>query len=67
MPSFLKKQDTIERPTVGEFIEFLEKFPRDLPLRIEDADTLWTIETIHASVEKEKLWIFGEYPEMIGV
>lgn len=55
----------IENPTVAELICLLQTLPQDKPLRIEDADTNWTISIIHVSEDAEAIWLYGDYSEMI--
>ena len=52
------------RPTIGQLIEFLQKFPSDKPLRLLDADTGWTIPVIHIEQREEAVWLYGIYDEM---
>ncbi len=65
-----KNEKVIKRPTVGEFIQFLQQFPIDAPLRIMDPDTGWTISILHAwtgdTIVKrpDVVWVSGEYTEM---
>ena len=63
----------IERPTIGQFIEFLKQFPVEAPLRIVDADTEWIIDIIHAQNYRKRfgeiidigtIYLSGDYGEM---
>lgn len=54
----------LEKPTVADVIAFLSQFPPDTPFRIEDPDTSWTIELVHAYQDEEAVWLTGEYGEM---
>ena len=54
----------LEKPTVADVIAFLSQFPPSTPFRIEDPDTSWTIELIHAYQDEEAVWFTGEYGEM---
>jgi hypothetical protein len=57
--------DMLIKPTVGDVIAFLQTLPPDAPFRIEDADTSWTISTIHTRIDGGGVvWFLGEYPEM---
>lgn len=59
------KTEKLDRPTVADLIRKLSTYPADMPVRLQDADTDWTICIIHFSVEKEKtLFLGGEYCEM---
>lgn len=72
-PNTTKIDAEIERPTIGQFIEFLKRFPVDLPLRIIDADTDWIIDIIHAQnyrkrfgkiIDTGTVYLSGDYGEM---
>lgn len=63
----------IERPTIGQFIDFLKQFPIDAPLRMIDADTDWVIDIIHAQNYRKEygeiidigtIYLSGDYGEM---
>lgn len=64
---------TLNKPTIGRLIAELQKFPLDMPIIIEDADTRLTIDVIHVGTgryspeeeqpEKEVI-LWGEYGEM---
>lgn len=57
-------EKVIIKPSVGKFIELLEKFNKNMPLRINDADTGWEISIIHYNIIDEKLFLSGKYIEM---
>ena len=58
-------QTTLTKPTVGEMINKLSEYPIDMPLRIEDADTNWTIDIIHFDDGTGELFLSGQYWEMV--
>lgn len=51
-------------PTVGQVIDLLSGYHKDMPFRMEDADTNWTIKIIHVDVVDGELFFSGEYNEM---
>ena len=57
-------KDKLFSPTVGNIVAFLSALPQDKPFRIEDADTAWTIATIHVRSDDEAIWFYGKYEEM---
>ena len=59
-----KPVTTLDKPTIGDMIKKLSEYPSDMPFRIEDADTNWTIDLIHFEESDGKLFIKGEYGEM---
>lgn len=58
----------LDKPTVAQFIEILQRLPPDRQLRMIDADTSWTIEIIHIYdgefPDPETVWLEGKYFEM---
>lgn len=65
----MKKSDVsishqLNSPTIKGVIEYLSKFPSGSQFRLEDPDTYWTINIIHASYVGGILWFTGEYNEM---
>ena len=58
------KETVLNGPTVQQMIDHLSQYPMDAPLRIEDADTYWTIHKIHISQGGGVVWLKGEYTEM---
>lgn len=51
-------------PTVADVIAYLSQFAPETPFRIEDPDTMWTINIVHASRAGGIVWFMGEYSEM---
>lgn len=56
---------SLMKPTVADLISYLQAFPPETPIRIEDADTNHTIEIFHFSEGSSGLTISGEYSEMV--
>lgn len=56
--------EVLVRPTVAQMIAALQKYPPDIPLTIEDADTNWVITTIHIDQYDHELQLWGCYGEM---
>lgn len=57
-------KEVLKNPTIKQMIAYLSKFDPDTPFRIEDPDTNWTINIIHASKNDEGVWLTGDYNEM---
>lgn len=60
------KRTTLDRPTVAEMMALLQTMPPDMPFRIEDPDTNWTIHQVIAYADKGRFWLTGEYCGMDG-
>ena len=58
--------EQLVNPTVGDVRRLLEQCPDDMPFRIEDADTNWTISVIDAETRNGILWFSGQYATMEG-
>lgn len=57
-------KEVLFEPTVGQVIELLSKYHKDMPFRMEDADTNWTIKIIHVDEVVGELFFSGDYSEM---
>ena len=66
---FVRKGDimssVLTEPAIKDVIIFLEHFDPDMPFRISDPDTGWEISKLYFSKEEGKLWVTGDYSEMI--
>lgn len=62
--TLINEKCKLENPTIAQVIEYLSQFPPDAPFRIEDPDTNWTINIIHARQCGGIVWFTGEYCEM---
>lgn len=54
----------LHKPTVADMIRQLAKYPPNMLLTLEDADTSWTIDVIHFSAAGGEVSLFGSYDEM---
>ena len=54
----------LDKPKVKELVKRLLTLDQNMPIRLEDADTCWTIEKIHLEVYNSKLFLSGRYGEM---
>jgi hypothetical protein len=48
----------LERPTVGDVVKLLQKFPQEAPFRINTADTYWGEEIIHIKIDRNGRVLF---------
>lgn len=62
----MSEEQIINEPTIGDFIKKLQEYPLNTPLRILDADTSWIIDRIHLKINDDKLFLSGEYYEMLN-
>ena len=54
----------LDFPSVGQLVAALLAYPQDAKVIIVDADTAWTINHIHHSLETDGVNLSGEYSEM---
>lgn len=53
--------------TIEDLIERLNKYPKDLKVVIEDADTLWLLPIVKEEVHKDLLVLFSSgYSQRLG-
>lgn len=55
---------TLKNPTVADLVLAFADLPQNTPLVIRDADTGWTINTIHLEIYNDQVVLYGEYYEM---
>ena len=55
-----------QRITLAEFIGKLQAYPNDATIRLEDADTGWSINNIHIDYDAQEkiITLAGVYSEM---
>ena len=62
----MSEEETLYKPTIKELIEYLSKFDKDMPIRMNDADTDWKIDNFHFEISNGTLEMYGVYWEMGG-
>jgi hypothetical protein len=54
----------LNKPTVQQVIDLLATYPPDAKFILEDADTNWTIRTVHVREGDGEVCFYGAYSEM---